>query len=220
MLHNKCDKERIVPMPPKVKFQKEEIIEAAVSITRQKGIGAVTAREVGAVLGVSSRPLFTYFDTVDELKREVYTYAKNLYQEYIKTGLIKEIPALGVGQQCLLFARQEPELHKYLFLFPPSGQNGSVMQMLRLSQNLVRESIMRIYHMNADTADKYFRDLWLVAYSFTTMIVTGECPYTDEEISALLTEFSLSICKAYKEIPGLTTGQYDRDAVFRELIKR
>ena len=58
-------------MPPKVKFQKEEIVEAAVNIARKKGISAVTAREVGAVLGVSSRPLFTYFDTVDELKREV-----------------------------------------------------------------------------------------------------------------------------------------------------
>ena len=46
-------------MPPKAKYTKQEIIEAAVGITREKGINAVTAREVGAALGVSSRPLFT-----------------------------------------------------------------------------------------------------------------------------------------------------------------
>ena len=207
-------------MPPKVKFKKEEIIEAAIKITRERGINAVTAREVGAVLGVSSRPLFTYFGTVDELKREVYNYAKSLYQQYVKNGLKAEIPFLGVGQNYIRFSKEEPELYKFLFLYPPDGVKGSAMEGLKLSQELVRESLMRIYHMDGDTADKYFRDLWLVAYSVATLIVTGECPYTDEEISALLTEFSVSICKAYKEIPGLPDGNYDKEAVFRELVKK
>ena len=206
-------------MPPKVKFQKEEIIAAAVQITREKGISAVTAREVGAALGVSSRPLFTYFDTVDELKREVYHYAKKLYQDYVKEGLTAEIPFLGVGQNYIRFAKEEAELYKYLFLNPPDGVKGSAMEGLKLSQALVRASLMRIYHMDEDTADKYFRDLWLVAYSMTTLIVTGECPYTDAEISALFTEFSVSICKAYKEIPGLPAGDFDKDAVFRKLVQ-
>lgn len=206
-------------MPPKVKFQKEEIIAAAVQITREKGISAVTAREVGAALGASSRPLFTYFDTVDELKREVYRYAKKLYLDYVKEGLTAEIPFLGVGQNYIRFAKEEPELYKYLFLNPPDGVKGSAMEGLKLSQALVRASLMRIYHMDEDTADKYFRDLWLVAYSMTTLIVTGECPYTDAEISAMFTEFSVSICKAYKEIPGLPAGDFDKDAVFRKLVQ-
>ncbi len=207
-------------MPPKVKFTSNEIIEAAVKITRTKGIAAVTAREVGATLGVSSRPLFTYFDTVEELKREVYIYAKNLYKEYVENGLKAEIPFLGVGQQYLRFAKEEPNLYKYLFLTPPDGVRGGVMEGLKLSQDLARESLMRIYNMDADTADKYFRDLWLVAYGFTTMIAIGECPYTDEQISAIFTEFSLSICKAYKEIPGLSDGKFDKDAIFKELVKK
>ena len=207
-------------MPPKVKFTSDEIIEAAVKITRTKGIDAVTAREVGATLGVSSRPLFTYFDTVEELKREVYLYAKNLYKEYVENGLKAEIPFLGVGQQYLRFAKEEPNLYKYLFLTPPDGVRGGVMEGLKLSQDLARESLMRIYNMDADTADKYFRDLWLVAYGFTTMIAIGECPYNDEQISAIFTEFSLSICKAYKEIPGLPDGKFDKDAIFKELVKK
>lgn len=207
-------------MPPKVKFTSNEIIEAAVKITRTKGIDAVTAREVGRALGVSSRPLFTYFDTVEELKREVYLYAKNLYKEYVENGLKAEIPFLGVGQQYLRFAKEEPNLYKYLFLTPPDGVRGGVMEGLKLSQDLARESLMRIYNMDADTADKYFRDLWLVAYGFTTMIAIGECPYNDEQISAIFTEFSLSICKAYKEIPGLPDGKFDKDAIFKELVKK
>ena len=43
---------------------------------------------------------------------------------------------------------------------------------------------------------------------------------TDEQISAVLTEVSLAVCKAYKEVPGLTEGKFDRDAVFSELVKK
>ena len=207
-------------MPPKVKFTSREIIEAAVKITREKGIDAVTAREVGATLGVSSRPMFTYFDTVKDLKSKVYIYAKNLYKEYVENGLKTEIPFLGVGQQYLRFAKEEPNLYKYSFLTPPDGVRGGVMEGLKLSQELARKSLMQIYNMDADTADKYFRDLWLVAYSFTTMIAIGECPYNDDEISAIFTEFSLSICKAYKEIPGLADGNFDKDSIFKELVQK
>ena len=79
---------------------------------------------------------------------------------------------------------------------------------------------MRIYHMEAWMADRYFRDLWLVVFSFATLTVTDDCPYTDEEMSNVLTEVSLSVCKAYKEVPGLAEGRFDRDAVFQALVKK
>ena len=60
--------------------------------------------------------------------------------------------------------------------------------------------------------------LWLAAFSFATLIVTDDCPYTDGEMSAVLTEISLSVCKAYKEIPGLPEGRFDRDALFSRLV--
>ncbi len=207
-------------MPPKVKFQKEEIISAALNVVRMKGLDAVTAREVANELGVSTRPIFTYYDTMDQLRRDVYELAKKNYRQYIERGLAEPIPFLGVWQQYLHFARNEPELYRLLFLTRPGDVTGGAMETLRFSQELVRESLMRIYNLDAKTADCYFRDLWLVAFSFATLIVTDECPYTDEEMLAVGTEISLSVCKAYKEIPGLPTGAFDRDAIFRELVRK
>ncbi len=207
-------------MPPKVKFQKEEVAAAALDVARAKGIDAVTAREVAKEMGVSVGPIFTWFDSMEQLKAEVYGLAKDRYREYIERGLAGPIPFFGVGQQYLRFAREEPELYKLLFLTRPDNVSGGAMEALRLSQELARESIMRIYRMDADTADRYFRDLWLAVFGFATLIVTGECPYTDEEMLAVLTEISLSVCKAYKEIPGLPEGKFDRDAIFRELAAK
>ncbi len=207
-------------MPPKMKFQKKEIVDAALQIVRKKGMDAVTAREVAKELGVSVGPIFTWFETMDELKAEVYERAKEIYREHVERGLAGPIPFLGIWQQYLIFARTEPELYRLLFLTKPGNVSGGAVEALHFSQELARPSIMRIYNMDEHTADSFFRDIWLVAFSYATLIVTDDCPYTDEEMLAVGTEVSLSICKAYKEIPGLPEGKYDRDAIFSELVKK
>ena len=79
---------------------------------------------------------------------------------------------------------------------------------------------MHIYRMTEEEADLYFRNLWFVVHSLSTLIVTGDCPYSDREIGQILTGFSVSICKSIKEIPGFAEGSFDRDAAFRSLISR
>lgn len=207
-------------MPPKVKFQKEEIVNAALNVARKKGIDAVTAREVAAELKVSPRPIFTWFTTMEALKAEVYDQAKDKYRACLERGLLYPIPFQGVYRQYLCFAKEEPELYRLLFLTRPGGVSGGAMEALAFSQELVRESLKRIYNMDGPTADRYFRDMWLVAFSFATLIVTDNCPYTFEEMLAVGTEISLAVCKAYKEIPGLPEGNFDRDAIFQELVRK
>ena len=207
-------------MPPKAKFRKDEISKAALDVVREKGIAALSAREVASKLGVSTRPIFTYFDTMDELKAEVCAAAKELYREYIERGLAGPIPFLGVWQQYIRFAKEEPELYKLLYLTKPDSAAGGATEAFCMSKELARPSVMRVYNMDADTADRFFRDIWLAAFSFATLIVTDDCPFTDDEIFAIGTELSLSVCKAYKEIPGLADGSFDKDAIFRELVEK
>lgn len=204
-------------MPPSVKFTKEEIVEAALRVTQAGGIGSLTARSLAAELGASTRPMFTYFETMEELKLEVYEAAMTVYRSYVENGLAGPVPFLGVGQSYVRFAKEEPELYKLLFLERPAGTVGGAIEALHFTQDLVRESIMRIYNMDAFEADCYFRDLWLVAHSFATMIVTDDKAPGEDQISAVFTEISLAVCKAYKEIPGLARGDFDRDSLFREL---
>lgn len=202
-------------MPPKVKFQRAEIAQAALNVARRAGIDAVTAREVAAALKASPRPIFTWYDSMDQLKAEVVELAEGVYRAYIERGLAEPTPFLGLWRQYLRFAREEPEIYRMLFLTRPGG----AMAALRFSQGLARESVMRVYNMDAAAADGYFRDLWLVAFGFATLIVTDNCPYTDAEMLDVGAEISLAVCKAYKEVPGLPSGRYDKDAIFREMVK-
>ena len=206
-------------MPPKVKFTKEEIVNAALDVARIKGVGAVTTRDIGAALGVSTRPIFTYFNSMDEVRAEMRRSAEAFYRKYIAEGLTAEVPFLGVGMKYIAFAREEPALYRLLFLSPDENGQSGAMAALKTAQTLTRESIQRVYHMDEATADHYFRDMWLVVHSLATLIVSGAQPYTDAEISATLTEFSLSLCKAFKEIPGFADNSFDRDREFRALVQ-
>lgn len=67
-------------MPPKPKFTREEIIQAALTIVSQKGADALTAREVGEQLGSSARPIFTVFKNMEELQAEVRQAAMERFE--------------------------------------------------------------------------------------------------------------------------------------------
>ena len=204
-------------MAPKYKFTKEEMVEAALQVVRTKGIGGLTAKTMADELGTSTQPIFTSFGSMEGIKREVYAAAVRVYDGYTDAGLKAEVPFFGVGMQYIQFAREEPELYRLLFLSRETDL--SAMKSMEHLQQLVRPTLMRIYCMTSQEADLYFRNLWLVVHSLSTLIVTGDCPYSDQEIGRILTGFSISICKSIKEIPGFAAGDFDRDAAFRALVQ-
>lgn len=207
-------------MAPKNKFSRQEMIAAAVDVVREKGIDALTAKALAAKLGVSTQPVFTCFHTIEEAKREVRKVAESMYDSYIRKGLQLPIPFLGLGMQYISFARNERELYRLMFLSQREGEDSGAIAAMKHSQELARESLIQTYHIDVDTADRYFRDMWLVVHSLATLVVTDDCPYSEQEIGEILTGFSVSLCKAIKEIPGFAENHYDRDAIFTELISR
>lgn len=205
-------------MAPKNKFTKEEMIERALRVVRRRGLSALTAKALAEELGTSTQPVFTCFGTMDALRNELRLAAERLYQQYMEAGLREPIPFYGIGRQLIRFAREEPELYRMLFLTPQESGASSVLHALEHAHKEVGPTLMRIYHMDERQADRYFRDMWLVVHGLATLIVTGSCPYSDEEIGDILTGFSLSLCKANREIPGFTDGSFSRDAEFRKLV--
>ena len=207
-------------MAPRNKFSRDEMIEKAVQVVRKQGIGALTAKSLANELGVSTQPVFTCFHTIEEVRREVVNAAKILYDDYVKEGVCSDIPFLGFGMHYIRFAKEEPELYRLLFLSTDQSEGNSAFEEMNASLELVTDSMQETYHIDAKTAERYFRDMWLVAHSLATLIVTGSCPYTDQEIGRILTGFSIRHCMAIKEIPGFVEDNYDKDAIFRELIKK
>ena len=63
-------------MPPKAKITKEMILNTVLDITREAGFESVNARSISGRLQCSTRPIFTCYENMDELKREFLEFAK------------------------------------------------------------------------------------------------------------------------------------------------
>lgn len=205
-------------MPPKFKFSKQQIVNAALALAREKGLDNITARDIAKTLGVSTQPVFTCFSNMEEAKNEVRIAAEKIYDEYIAEGLSEKIPFFGMGKAYIKFAKDEPELYKALFLSDFASKSGGAAAAMKRSQEKLRPCLIEIYKITADEADLYFRDLWLVVHAIATLIVSGCCPFGDSEIGQILTEVSVSLCKSIKEIDGFAKGNFNKDEVFKKII--
>lgn len=176
-------------MPPKAKFDKQQVINAALSIVEKNGFDALTARALASVLGSSARPIFTLFNNMDEVNEHVIAEAKSIYAEYVREGLAQSIAFKGVGQAYIKFAAERPQLFMLLFMRDggDSFDSNGVLRGIENNYTDILESVQRGYGIDEQRAKKLYFNLWVYTHGIATLIATGVCAFTPHEISDLLT---------------------------------
>lgn len=177
-------------MPPKVKFTRDEIISAALDMVRENGIACVTARALGERLGISSRPIFTAFQNMEELHDEIISAAKAEYNQYVEEGL-KQTPAFkGVGVQYIRFAQEEPKLFQLLFMTeqPDNPNLDSVLPIIDENYEMILASVKDGYGLGFDEAEQLYKHLWIYSHGIAALCATKMCRFGFDEINEMLTE--------------------------------
>jgi len=103
-------------MPPKPKFTREEVITVALDIAADKGMEALTSRELGKALGSSARPIFTVFKNMDEVFAEVRKAALAKFDEYAKRAENFKPVFKQIGLQMIMFAAEQPKLYRLVYM--------------------------------------------------------------------------------------------------------
>lgn len=174
-------------MPRKFMFTREQIIAAALNLTRKGGICALTARALGAELGSSSRPIFGLFKNMEEVQQEVLKAANRLYQSYLKADMEsgKYPPYKAGGMGYIRFAKEEKELFQLLFMRDrtrePAEENREELQPFLglLQQNLgLSEEDAYIFHL----------EMWIYVHGIAAMLATSYLEWDEEFISRVLTD--------------------------------
>lgn len=184
-------------MPPKSKCTREQIIETAFQMVRKEGLDCLKARNLAQKLGTSTAPIFTAFNSVDEIRDEVVKKANALYGEYIKEGL-KQTPAFkGVGMKYIEFAKDEPELFKILGInknftdnFLPAYDDNSP-EVLNVLENK--------YGMSKESAKKLYNHMSVYAFGFASLYAQRVYLFTMEDISRMLSEVYTAMSEKYGE---------------------
>ncbi len=109
-------------MGPKIKFSKEQIIDAAFEIAKTEGIDNITMRKIAEGMGGSVAPIYVNFKNINELIEAVIERIMGVSQQL----LIEESsgnPFYDMGRASLRFAMEYSVLFRDLVL-----KNNSYMQ--------------------------------------------------------------------------------------------
>ena len=182
-------------MPPKAKFTREEIIDAAFEMVRRDGFEILTARSLGAKLGSSARPIFTVFKSMDEVQEEVLRKAKRLYESYEDEEMSGANAFKGSGTGYIRFAADEPKLFQFLFM-KEKGEIPSPEKILEQIDDY-SEKILNVvekqYGLGREAAARVYLHLWLYSHGIAVAIATKICAFTQEQISEMLSEVGAGI---------------------------
>ena len=179
-------------MPRSFMFTKEEIVAAAVQLTREKGIDAVSARSLGEKLGASSRPIFSYFKSMDEVKEAIAESATEIYNGYIETE-IKSGRYSSYKANCMAyirFAKEEKELFKMLFLTDTSSKDVSDDS----DENEIEEVkplvkiLQKQLNFSRENAELFFSETWVTVHGIAAMLATNDLDWTDSYILNVLND--------------------------------
>lgn len=184
-------------MPRSFMFTKEEIVAAAVQLTRERGIDAVSARSLGEKLGASSRPIFSYFKSMDEVKEAIAESATEIYNGYIETE-IKSGRYSSYKANCMAyirFAKDEKELFKMLFLTDTSSEDFSDDS----DENEIEEVkplvkiLQKQLNFSRENAELFFSETWVTVHGIAAMLATNDLDWTDSYILNVLNDIFTGI---------------------------
>lgn len=177
-------------MPPKPKYTKEQIVETALKIVSQKGVQALTAKELGTALHTSTTPIFTVFNSMQEVQEAVKAAAMSRFEGYThKTD--QTMPVFKqIGMQMILFAKEEPRLYRFLFMSanPHVQSFEDIYAQLGHVAEECLQAIQADYGLSLSKAKNLFEHAWIHTYGIGAMCATGMCSFSAEQISNMLTQ--------------------------------
>jgi AcrR family transcriptional regulator len=140
--------------PRETRYNKPAVLAAAVELVREKGWERLTARAVADRLGASVAPVYSTFDSMDALEREILEEARRRLHASTMAGYTPGA-FLNTGVGIVVFAREEPHLFTALFHTRHShadivqGVFNSILERMKadpLLRQLSDRSLERLLH--------------------------------------------------------------------------
>ena len=177
-------------MPPKAKFTKEQITKAALCVVSEKGAQALTAKELGAALGTSTTPIFTVFNSMQEVQDAVMLAAMERFEEYAHKAAHLGPVFKQVGMQMILFAKEEPKLYQLIFMSSISEAQtfDDIYAHLGSLADECLNVLQKDYDLSKAGAKTLFEHVWIHTFGIGALCATGMCDFSHEQIAQMLTQ--------------------------------
>ena len=182
-------------MPPKVKITKKDIIKTALELVEQNGDDSLNARSIAAALNCSTQPVFSNFQSMEELQREVVNAAYEKYMDFLRreaeSGKYPEYKAFGMAY--IRFAKEEQQLFRLLFMCDRRGKELIPTDDFDASVRIIMDK----NGITKEKAELMHLEMWTCVHGIATMLATSFLSLDWDVISNILTDVYQGIRKRH-----------------------
>ena len=115
-------------------------------------------------------------------------------------GLKENIPFKAAGIKFIQFAKEEPQLFKFLFLQKNDDNLVSLNYLPNTDSNadVILETVIKEYGLSKEDAKKLYNHLTIYTFGIASLLANGSISFDLKEINILLSDMFLSLIKNYK----------------------
>lgn len=188
-------------MPPKAKATKDMILKTVLEITRESGFETVNARSIANKLQCSTRPIFTCYENMEELKTEFLNFAYEYYEQYVTNykNSVNVSPYLILPLSYIEFAQKETQLFKLLFVNNMDLKMSEAKDFYREIDNekkakLFSESI----GIGFEQSKTIFLDLFLYTHGIAVLAATQKFALDRDKAEKMVTNILTAFVRQEK----------------------
>lgn len=189
-------------MPPKAKITKPMILDTVLALTRTLGFEAVNARSIADSLGCSTRPIFTCYENMEELKKEFLDFAFAFYEQYADDyGKASPVtPCLRLPLSYLAFAKEETHLFRLLFVDAMKLDMKAGDDFYRELGNAEKAGeFSGLLGLEPVRGREIFLDLFLYSHGMAVLMAAGKLSWSLKEAEMRLENFLDAMISQEKE---------------------
>lgn len=185
-------------MPPRMVFQKEDVLNMTLKIVEKEGFDGINARRIAKELNSSVHPIFRHFKDMEELKKAVYEKIYEQYKEYMLSGINQEKAYKNMGMSYIKFAKEHPEFFKVILMKKTTLDVENFMMSDKIGDNVI-EAGQILTGLSFEEQKKFHVKVWIFTHGIACLVATKTVKFSEQEISELLENTVREMLRGYKE---------------------
>lgn len=174
-------------------IEKKDLLKVAVKMVEKEGIESINARDLAKNAGISTKPIYRIYNSLEELKTDVNNIIKKEYDEFIMKRVDNKNALITVCVAYVEFAYMHKNYFKCMFL--SNNLNWTNINDV-LNEKWNQSTIINLvnkHSLSFEEAKTLFMNVWLYANGLATLIACNDLIMDSKEIL-------IRIVKIYKEL--------------------
>ena len=173
-------------MPPKVNFDRDEIIHAGIEVVRKLGPHAITTRNIAREMGGSTQPIYRVFETIETLEAAIIRKAEEEAIKVMVNYNEDNRHFLSIGLGYFHFALHEPHLFKLVYM-------SETKPLFFSKDNDLREQLLNkmkedkdLQNFSDETLHNLLRDMSIFSHGICTAFLISKDERIKNEYKEML----------------------------------